>query len=176
MVLKIDNELFLVLSFQHHKPGKGAAVVRIKLKNLSKETTIEKTFRSGEMLDDVELNKTTASYSYKDEDSIVFMDLQTYDQILIPEKDIQDIGGFLKEGVEVSILLHNGKPVTVIPPNFIELKVKYAEEGIKGNTTTNPTKPVQLETGVSIHVPLFVKQGDTIKVDLRDLTYVERIK
>ena len=175
MVIKIDNDLFLVQSFQHHKPGKGAAVVRVKIKSLSKKTTIEKTFRSGEMLEDVELDKRTASFSYDDGDAIIFMDTENYDQITVMKEDIGEVLPYLKEGIELQILLHNGNPVSILPPNFVELKVEYAEEGAKGDTANNPTKKVKLETGAFLQVPLFVKTGDVVKIDLRDISYVERV-
>ena len=176
MVIKIDNDLFLVQSFQHHKPGKGAAVVRVKIKSLSKQTTVEKTFRSGEMLEDVELDKRPVVFSYGDGDSIVFMDTKDYDEISVLKEDIGNILSYLKEGIELQLLLYEGKPVSVLPPNFVELRVEYAEEGIKGNTATKPTKEVRLETGALLQVPLFIKTDDVIKVDLRGPSYVERLK
>ena len=163
MVLKLENDLHLVQSFQHHKPGKGASIVRVRLKSLSKQTTVEHTFRSGEMLEDVELDKSVATYSYDDGDSIIFMDVNTFEQISLPKDDIEDLVAFLKEGIELTILLYEDKPVSIQPPNFVTLKVEYAEEGLKGDTATNATKPVRLETGASVQVPLFVKQGDVIK-------------
>ena len=175
MVLKIDNDLLLVQSFQHHKPGKGAAIVRVKLKSLSKETTIDKTFRSGEMLEDVELDKRPASYSYEDGDNIIFMDTETYDQISVAKEYIGDLLQFMKEGMELHILLYNEKPVSILPPNFAVLEVTYAEEGLKGDTATNASKEVTLETGAKLQVPLFVKNGDLVRVDLRDYSYVERV-
>ncbi len=175
MVIKLGNDLFLVQSFEHHKPGKGAAVVRVKLKNLVKSNTTEKTFRSGEMLEDVEIDKRNVIYSYREGDSIVFMDSENYDQISIPNEDIGDVLPFLKEGTELQILLYEGNPITILPPNFIDLKVKYAEEGLRGDTATNATKEVRLETGSTLQVPLFVKTGDVVRVDLRDFKYSERI-
>ena len=175
MVLKIENDLHLIQSFQHHKPGKGASIVRVRLKSLSKLTTVERTFRSGEMLEDVELDKSVVTYSYEEGDSIIFMDVASYEQISLPKEDIEDLLLFLKEGVELTILLYDGKPVSIEPPNFVELKVEYAEEGLKGDTATNATKPVRLETGATVQVPLFIKQGNIIKVDMRDFSYVERV-
>ena len=175
MVIKIDGDLQLVQSFQHHKPGKGAAVVRIRLKSLSKETTVEKTFRSGETLEDVDLDKRPVTYSYEDGDQIIMMYTETYDQIPLAKADIVDLLPFMKEGMEMHVLLYEEKPVSVIPPNFVELEVTYAEEGLKGDTATTATKEVTLETGAKVQVPLFVKNGDVIKVDLRDFSYVERV-
>lgn len=175
MALKIDGDLVIVQSFQHHKPGKGAAVVRVRIKSLSKGTTVEKTFRSGEDLEDVELDKASASFSYVDGDHLVFMDTSTYDQISVPKEEINELIDFLPEGTEITILLYEDKPVSIIPPNFVELDVVYAEEGLKGDTATNATKEVELSTGAKIQVPLFVKKDDRIKVDLRDFSYVERV-
>lgn len=174
MALKIDGDLFLVASFQHHKPGKGAAIVRVRIKSLSKGTTIERTFRSGEMLEDVELENKKATFSFEDGDYMVFMDVSTYDQIHIAKADVEEYIPFMKDGMEMTILLYNDKPVSIIPPNFVVLEVTYAEDAIRGDTVTNATKEVQLETGGKIHVPLFIKSGDKIKIDLRDFSYVER--
>ncbi len=175
MALKIEGDLQIVQSFQHHKPGKGAAIVRVRLKSLSKGTTVERTFRSGENLEDVELEKRPVSYSYDEGDAVVFMDTVQYDEIRVEKKDIEDILVFMKEGMELQVLLYEGKPVSVIPPNFVELEVTYAEDGVKGDTATSPSKEVELETGGKVQVPLFVKKGDIIKVDLRDISYVERV-
>lgn len=175
MALKIDGDLFIVQSFQHHKPGKGAAIVRVRIKSLSKGTTIEKTFRSGEMLEDVELEKRQATFSYEDGDYMIFMDTSTYDQISLTKEDVDEILPYMKESMEMTILLYEDKPVSIIPPNFVVLEVTYAEDAIKGDTVTNATKEVQLETGGKIQAPLFVKIGDKIKIDLRDISYVERV-
>ncbi len=175
MALKIEGDLQIVQSFQHHKPGKGAAIVRVRLKSLSKGTTVERTFRSGENLEDVELEKRPVSYSYDEGDAVVFMDTVQYDEIRVEKSEIEDILPFMREGMELQVLLYEGKPVSVIPPNFVELEVTYAEDGVKGDTATNPTKEVELETGGKVQVPLFVKRGDVIKLDLRDFSYVERV-
>jgi len=175
MAFKIDGDICILQSFQHHKPGKGAAIVRTKMKSLSKGTMLEKTFRSGEMLEDVELEKSNATYSYDDGENLVFMDQSTYDQIQISKKDVEDYLPFMKENMEMTILLYQEKPVSIIPPNFVELEVTYAEDAIKGDTVTNASKEVELETGGKIQVPLFVKTGDRIKIDLRDFSYVERV-
>jgi elongation factor P len=175
MALKIDGDLFIIQTFQHHKPGKGAAIVRVRIKSLSKGTTIERTFRSGEMLEDVELEKKQATFSYEDGDYMVFMDVNTYDQISVPKADIEDYIPYMKESMEMTILLYEEKPVSIIPPNFAVLEVTYAEDAIRGDTVTNASKEVQLETGGKMQVPLFVKTGDKIKIDLRDFSYVERV-
>jgi elongation factor P len=147
----------------------------VRVKSLSKGTTVEKTWRSGEMLEDVELEKRNATYNYEDGDQLVFMDSETYDQIHVDKKELADILKFIKDGMEFQILLHEGKPVSVIPPNFIVARVEYAEEGLKGDTATTAFKEVTVEGGGKIQTPLFVKTGDLIKIDLRDLSYVERV-
>lgn len=175
MALKVEDDLVVVQTFQHHKPGKGAAIVRVRLKSLSKGTTVEKTFRSGDMLEDVELDKRSVTYSYDDGESIVLMDTITFDQITIPKSDMEDLLPFMKESIEMQVLLYEDKPVSIIPPNFVELEVTYAEEGVKGDTATTSYKEVEIETGGKVQVPLFVKTGDIIKIDLRDFSYVERV-
>lgn len=175
MALKMEGDLFIVASFQHHKPGKGAAIVRTRIKSLSKGTTIDRTFRSGEMLEDVELENKKATFSYEDGDYLIFMDVSTYDQISIAKDDVQELLPYMKDGLEMTILVYEDKAVSIIPPNFVTLEVTYAEDAVRGDTVTNATKEVQLETGGKMHVPLFVKTGDKIKIDLRDFSYVERV-
>lgn len=175
MALNLDNDIVVVQSFQHHKPGKGAAIVRVKIKSLSKGTTVEKTFRSGEMLEDVELDKRPVTFSFEDGDNLIFMDSVTYDQIPIPKSDLEDILSFITDGMEFSVLLYEDKPVSVIPPNFVEVEVSFAPEGLKGDTATTTFKEVELVTGGKMQVPLFIKSGDIIKIDLRDLSYSERV-
>ncbi len=175
MALKVDGDLVVIQSFEHHKPGKGAAIVRVRVKSLAKGTTVERTFRSGEMLEDVELDKRNATYSYEEDDHIVLMDTESYDQITIPKEDMEDILPFMPEGMELTVLLYEGKPVSLVPPNFVELEVKYAPEGLKGDTATTTYKDVELVTGATVGVPLFIKSGDILKIDLRDFSYVERV-
>lgn len=175
MALKVDGDLVIIQSFEHHKPGKGAAIVRVRIKSLSKGTTVERTWRSGEMLEDVELEKRNVTYNFTDGDQLVFMDSETYDQIHVDKKDLEDILAYINDGMEFQILLYDEKPVSVIPPNFVVVKVDYAEEGLKGDTATTAYKEVTVEGGGKIQTPLFVKTGDMIKIDLRDLSYVERV-
>jgi len=175
MIIKINNDLNIVQSFQHHKPGKGAAVVRIKLKSISKGTTVETTYRSGEMLEDVDVDKVNATFSYEDGALIVFMNSETYDEIRIAKDDIGEVLNYMKEGMEITILMYDEKPVSLEPPNFVELEVTYSEEGLKGDTATSASKEITLESGAKLQVPLFIKTGDVLKVDLRDFSYVERV-
>ena len=137
--------------------------------------SVERTWRSGEMLEDVELEKRNATFNFEDGDQLVFMDSETYDQIHVEKTDLEDILKFISDGMEFQILLYEGKPVSVIPPNFVVVKVDYAEEGLKGDTATTAYKEVTVVGGGKIQTPLFVKSGDMIKIDLRDMSYVERV-
>jgi elongation factor P len=175
-VLKIEKELFSVVDFQHVKPGKGGAFVRTKIKNMKKGTTIERTFRAGEKVEDVRLETRSMQYLYDEGETLVFMDTDSYEQESIQKSAIGDALMFLKEQDIVNIAMYEGEPVTIEPPNFVTLKVIYAEPGIKGDTATNVNKPVKVETGAEVRVPLFVNEGDMIKVDTRTGEYVERVK
>jgi elongation factor P len=175
-VLKIEKELFSVVDFQHVKPGKGGAFVRTKIRNMKKGTTIDRTFRAGEKVEDVRLETRSMQYLYDEGETLVFMDTDSYEQESIQKSAIGDALAFLKEQDIVNIAMYEGEPVTVEPPNFVTLKVTYAEPGIKGDTATNVSKPVKVETGAEVRVPLFVNEGDMIKVDTRTGEYVERVK
>lgn len=176
MVLKVDGELYSVVKSEFVNPGKGSAFIRTKLKGVTKPGTIERTFKASEKLENVELEKRTMTYCYADGDDIVFMDVNDYEQIPVSKDYVEDILPFLKEETKVEVSFYEGKPIGVAPPNFIELEVTYAEEGLKGDTSAGTAmKKVTVETGGEINVPIFVKQGDVIRIDLRDLTYVERV-
>ncbi len=176
MAIKIDGDIYSVVEFQHVKPGKGGAFVRTKIKSLTKGTTIDKTFRGGEKVEDVRIEKRTMQYLYDEGDSLVFMDTESYDQKPIEKDFVGDMLKWVKEGDEVEISTYEERPIAVEPPSFVQLKVIYAEPGVKGDTATNVTKPVKLETNAEINVPLFVNEGDIIKIDTRKGEYVERIK
>ena len=175
MVLKVDNELYGVVKTEFVNPGKGSAFIRTKLKSLTKNSSIERTFKQAEKLESVELEKRSMTLCYTEGDDIIFMDVNDYEQIPLSKEYVEDILPFLKEESAVEITFYEGKPIGVIPPNFAVLEVTYAEEGLKGDTSGTAMKRVTLETGGEIQVPIFVKQGDVIKVDLRDLSYVERV-
>lgn len=175
MVLKVEGDLYAVIKSEFVNPGKGSAFIRTKLKNVMRGTSIERTFKAAEKLDNVDLEKRTMQFSYKDGDDIIFMDVNDYEQMAIPEEYIEDILPFMKAETVVEVSFYEGKPIGVIPPNFAELEVTYAEEGLKGDTSGTALKKVTLETGGEINVPIFIKQGDKVKIDLRDLTYVERV-
>jgi elongation factor P len=176
MTIKIDGELYSVFEFQHVKPGKGGAFVRTKLKSVKKGTVIDKTFRAGEKVEDVRVEKREMQYLYDEGDNLVFMDNETYEQTSLPKSQAGNLLDYIKEGENVDISLHEEEPLSIEPPIFVQLEVVYAEPGVKGDTATNVQKPVKVETGAELMVPIFVEQGDVIKIDTRTREYVERVK
>jgi elongation factor P len=176
ITIKLDGNLYTVVEFQHVKPGKGAAFVRSKLKSLTKGTVLEKTFRAGEKVEDIRVEKRPMQYLYDEGDVLVFMDTETYDQMSVAKVNVEDMLKYIKESDIVEIALYEEEPISFEPPLFVNLEVIYAEPGVKGDTATNVTKPVKVETGAEFNVPLFVNQGDVIKIDTRTGEYVERVK
>ena len=172
---ELDNSVYKVVEFQHVKPGKGAAFVRTKLKNVITGAVLEKTFNPSEKLQGAEIEKRDMQYLYKDGDVYYFMDNETYEQLPINKEDLGDMLRFLKENMNVKILSFKGKVFAIEPPLFVELEITYTEPGFSGNTSTNATKPATLETGATINVPLFVNTGDIIRIDTRTGEYMERI-
>lgn len=175
-VMRIDGELWTISEFQHVKPGKGGAFVRTKIKNVKTGRVLEKTFRSGEKVEDVRLEKRPYQYLYQEGASYVFMNTNTYEQAHVPEEVLGDKAQFLKDGMDVEILFNGDEALGVDLPIFVTLEIVHSEPGLKGDTATNVTKPATMETGAIIHVPLFVEQGDRIKIDTRTGEYVERVK
>ncbi len=176
LTLILDGELYTIVEFQHVKPGKGGAFVRTRLKNVKTGRVIDRTFRSGEKVEDVRLEKKAVQYLYKDEDKFVFMDLNTYEQFPTSNEVVGETSKFLKEGMDVEILFHDLDPIGVDPPIFVELQIAQTEPGVKGDTASGGSKPATLETGAIIQVPLFIEEGETVKVDTRTESYVERVK
>lgn len=174
-VIKIDGDLYSCTFSQFVNPGKGSAFVRTKLRHLKRGTVIERTFKAAEKVEDVDLQKRYMTYLYKDGDDLVFMDKDDYEQISLPKALIEDIVPFMKEEMPFEVTFYEGNPVGIIPPNFAELEVTYAEEALKGDTVGTAKKRVTVETGGEVMVPLYVKQGDRIKIDLRDISFVERV-
>ena len=175
-VIKLDKELYGVSFSQFVNPGKGSAFVRTKLKHIPRGNVIERTFKSSEKVEDVELEKHYMQFLYRDGDEIVFMDRDDYEQSHISQSLVEDILPFMKEEMPVEVNFYEGKPVTVSPPNFVELTVSYAEDAVKGDTVGTARKRVKVETGGEVQVPLYVQQDDVIKIDLRDFSFVERVK
>jgi elongation factor P len=173
--IEIDGEPFVMTYFQHVKPGKGGAFVRTKIKNLRTGRQLEKTFRAGEKVDEAEVEDRKMQYLYQDGESLVFMDQETYDQIPFSAEQIGDARKYMKENLEVGVVFWKGAPISIELPSFIEAVVTECDPGLKGDTASGATKPATLETGAVVQVPLFIKEGETIRVDTRTNAYVERV-
>ena len=176
MVLEIDGDLWAIAYFQHVKPGKGGAFVRTKLKNVLSGAVVEKTYRAGEKVNDVRLERRPVNYSYTDGDLYYFMDANTYDMIPIAGDLLgEDQLKYLKENMACEGLVHDDKVISVELPNFVELAVTNTDPGFKGDTAQGATKAAVLETGAEIQVPLFVEEGDTLRIDRREDKYMSRV-
>lgn len=172
-----NNDLYMITEFQHVKPGKGPAFVRTKLKNIKTGKVVDNTFPAGHKIETARVEKRAHQFLYKDDFGFHFMNVDTYEQVMI-EGTMIDSPDLIKDGQEVDILFHaeNEIALTCELPAYVELEITYTEPGIKGDTATNATKPATLETGAEIQVPLFINQGDKIKVDTRARAYGERVK
>ena len=176
MTLNVDGKLFTLICFQHHKPGKGNTVVRSKHKNVLTGAVLEKTWRAGERIEEVRLEHRPVTYTYADGQFYHFMDAQTYEDVPILAAVIGDDQlKYLKEGMECEGLVHGEKVIAVELPYFVTLEIVETDPGVRGDTATGGTKPAKLETGAVVQVPLFVNQGETIRVDTRTGTYLERV-
>jgi elongation factor P len=175
MTIAMDGTLYTISYFQHVKPGKGGAFVRTKLKNVLSGAVIEKTFRAGEKVDEVRLERRPYQYSYTDGDLFYFMDQQTFEMTPLARDVIgEDQLLYLKENMECEGLLHGDRMISVELPYFVELKVVETDPGVRGDTATGGTKPAKLETGAVVQVPLFLEEGEVIRVDRREDKYIER--
>ncbi|MDF9866856.1 elongation factor P [Bacilli bacterium PM5-3] len=174
ITIKLDNNIFTVLEFQHVKPGKGSAFVRSKLKNLRTGATIDHTFNAGIKVEKAHIDKDKMQYLYDDGEGLVFMDNNTYDQISIPKDGIKWEMNFLKENDVVEVTRYEGEILGVSLPNSVELEIVECEPGIKGDTATNATKNATLETGYNIKVPLFIEAGEKVIVNTSDGKYISR--
>jgi elongation factor P len=174
--IELNGEPFTIVEFLHVKPGKGGAFVRTTLKSLISGNVIDRTFRSGEKVDKPDLEEKDMQYLYETEGQFYFMDNETYDQLFLTEAQLGDARNYLQENVGLTVVFHNGKPIGVEVPIFVELKVATAEPGIKGDTAAGATKPATLETGMVVQVPLFVEEGDNLKIDTRTGKYIERVR
>jgi len=176
LTLDIDGDLWSIAYFQHVKPGKGAAFVRTKLKNILSGAVVEKTFRAGEKVTTVRLERRPVNYSYTDGDLFFFMDAETFEMIPLSGEVIGDDQlRYLKENMECSGLIHDGKVISVELPQFVELVVVKTDPGVRGDTAQGGSKPAELETGAVVNVPLFVEQGEVIKVDRTEDKYLSRV-
>ncbi|MEK3787902.1 MULTISPECIES: elongation factor P [Paenibacillus] len=174
LTVEVDGDIFTVLDFQHVKPGKGAAFVRSKLKNLRNGNTVERTFRAGETIGRAQIENRGVSYLYASADEHTFMDNETYDQFTLDSKQLEWELNFLKENMNVHIVSYQGEILGINLPTSVELKVVETEPGIKGNTATGATKNAKVETGLNVQVPLFINQDDVLLVDTRDGKYISR--
>ena len=175
ITLEIEGNVVQILEFQHVKPGKGAAFVRTKMKNIINGGVVEKTFRPTEKFPQARIDRVEMQYLYSDGDLFHFMNTETYDQIALNEDAIGDALKFVKENEMVKICSHNGNVFAVEPPLFVELEVTETEPGFKGDTATGATKPATVETGAVVYVPLFVDMGDVLKIDTRTGEYLSRV-
>ena len=171
----IDGTIFSIAEFQHVKPGKGGAFVRTKLRNVQTGAVLDRTFRSGDKVEDIRLEKREMQYLYSDGDLYHFMDMETYEQLGIASGILGERATLLKENEIAFLLMAENKPITAELPNFVNLEITHTEPGMKGDTATGAVKPATLETGAVVMVPLFVNQGDTLKIDTRTGEYVERV-
>ncbi|AYV67043.1 elongation factor P [Niallia circulans] len=174
LTIEVDGGIWRVLDFQHVKPGKGAAFVRSKLKNLRTGAVQEKTFRAGEKVAKAQIDNRKMQYLYANGDQHVFMDVESYDQIELPEAVIEYELKFLKENMEVHIMMYQSETLGVELPNTVELEVTETEPGIKGDTASGGTKPAVMETGLTVQVPFFVNQGDRLIINTSEASYVSR--
>jgi elongation factor P len=172
--IEVDGNPYSIVESQHVKPGKGGAFVRTKLKHMRLGTVVDRTFRSGEKVELVDFVQKAAQFLYKSDDQFHFMSLDTYEQIAMGADEIGDAADYLKEQMEVDILFINGVPAGVELPNFAELRVVKTDPGIRGDTASGGSKPATLETGAVVSVPLFINEGDVLKVDTRTGAYIER--
>ncbi len=174
--IEIGGEPYLIVDFQHVKPGKGGAFVRTRLKSLISGNVIDQTFRSGDRVDKPDLEEREMQFLYEAEGEYHFMDTKNYEQLFLTADQLGEGKGYLKENLVIKALFHNGKPIGVEFPNFVELQVIQTEPGVRGDTATGATKPATLESGAVIQVPLFVESGETIRIDTRTHEYIERVK
>ena len=175
ITLEIDGNVVQILEFQHVKPGKGAAFVRTKLKNVINGGVVEKTFRPTEKFPQARIDRVDMQYLYSDGDLYNFMNVETYDQIALNEETIGDALKFVKENEMVKVCSYNGNVFAIEPPLFVELAITETEPGFKGDTATGASKPATVETGATVSVPLFVNTGDKIKIDTRTGEYLSRV-
>ena len=176
MVLNIEGQLWAVIEFQHVKPGKGPAFVRTKLKNVESNKTVDKTFNAGTKVETATVDRRTMQYLYNDGSSFVFMDVSDYEQIEIAPEIVGNNANFLLENQEAVVATNEGRVLFIELPASVELLVSFTEPGLAGDSATGRTKPATLETGHEIQVPLFINQGEKIKVDTRDSSYMGRVK
>jgi elongation factor P len=174
--IEIDGEPYVIVEFQHVKPGKGGAFVRTKFKSLKSGNVTDKTFRAGEKVDVPNLEEKTMQYLYSADKDRVFMDTSSYEQVSMNEKQLGDSINYLKENMEIKVLYHKGQPINIDLPMFVELAIAKTDPGVRGDTASGGSKPATLESGAVIKVPFYLNEGDVVKVDTRSGTFIERVK
>jgi elongation factor P len=174
--IEMDGEAYEVVEAQHVKPGKGGAFCRTRMKNMRTGAVIERTFRVGEKLQVPDVEEKQVSFLYSAENELCFMDLKTYEQFSLTREQVGDSKNYLKENMELGILFYNGRPIGIDLPMFVVLKVVQTDPGIRGDTASGGTKPAVLETGAVVKVPLYLNEGETIKIDTRTGAFIERVK
>jgi len=174
--IEIDGEPYVIVEFQHVKPGKGGAFVRTKFKSLKSGNVTDKTFRAGEKVNVPDLEEKTMQYLYGADKDRVFMDTSSYEQVSLNEKQLGDSINYLKENMEIKVLYHKGMPINIEVPMFVELVIAKTDPGVRGDTASGGSKPATLETGAVVKVPLYMNEGDAIKIDTRTGTFIERVK
>ncbi|HMO83710.1 MAG TPA: elongation factor P [Lacipirellulaceae bacterium] len=174
--VQIEGTPYLMVEMNFRKPGKGNALYECKLRNLLRGTIVDKTYRAGQTLESADVSEFNAQYLYKQGDTFVFMKNDDYEQYEMPAEQVGDAWKFLKDNMDVQLMVFNNQPIAVTPPNHVILKVEYCEPGARGNTATNVTKPVKVETGAEILAPAFVNIGDFLRIDTRTGEYIERAK
>jgi elongation factor P len=174
MAIEIDGQPFTIVEFQHVKPGKGGAFVRTKVRNIATGAVLDKTFRAGEKFDRMHTQSRKLGFLYATEDEVVLMDNETYEQVSVSPSMAQDALKWVVENMEVEVMYLNGQPFEVAPPNFVELTITQSDPGVQGNTAQGATKPATLESGTTVQVPLFIEEGEKIKVDTRSGEYLGR--
>ncbi len=175
MALDLDGSIFSIIKYEHVKPGKGKAFVRMKLKNVETGQVIDRTFRADEDVTQAIIEKTEYQFLYRDDLGFHFMNLEDYGQLSMSTEDVGDAGSFLTDGLTVILAMYKGAPIGVDLPASVVVEVTYAEPGVKGNTVSGATKTVTVETGLAVQVPLFIEQGEKIKIDTRTGSYITRM-
>ncbi|MHB1125368.1 MAG: elongation factor P [Bacillota bacterium] len=174
LTVELDGDVYVVVEFQHVKPGKGAAFVRCKIRNMRTGSTVERTFRAGEKLPRAILDKRVMQYLYNDGENFVFMDTDNYEQVTLTRENLEDGAKYLKDNMTISVLMYKEKTIGIELPNSVELKVVETEPGIKGDTASGGSKTATVESGAVVQVPLFINVGDVLRIDTRTGAYIER--
>ena len=174
--IQLDGDPFLMLECNFVKPGKGQALYKCRLKNLIRGTVIDRTYKSGDSVEAADVEEIDAQFLYKQGEKFCFMDNESYEQYELTKDQVDDAWKYIKEGMVCGMVLFNGQPLSVTPPNHVVLQVEYCEPAVRGNTATNLNKPVRLETGAEINCPAFIAIGEMLKIDTRTGEYIERVR